>query len=73
MCLVSYEIDSDSPHEAGWLALETAKARTLLGIRPRWTLREAVHRTMDWYAAQHAGADAGALCDADIAAYKGLS
>lgn len=73
MCLVSYEIDSYSPHEAGWLALETAKARTLLGIRPRWTLREAVHRTMDWYAAQHAGADAGALCDADIAAYKGLS
>lgn len=71
--LVSYEINSDSPHEAGWLALETAKARTLLDVRPRWTLREAVHRTMAWYAAQHAGADADTLCEADIAAYEGLS
>ena len=33
-------------HEAGWLALETAKARTQLGIHPRWTLTEAVQRTM---------------------------
>lgn len=68
---VSYEIDSNSPHEAGWLALETAKARTQLGIHPRWTLTEAVQRTMAWYEAQHAGADARALCEADIAAYEG--
>lgn len=68
---VSYESDSNSPHEAGWLALETAKARTQLGIHPRWTLTEAVQRTMAWYEAQHAGADARALCEADIAAYEG--
>lgn len=68
---VSYENDSNAPHEAGWLALETAKARTRLGVLPRWTLPEAVRRTMAWYEAQHAGADARALCEADIAAYGG--
>lgn len=70
---VSYENNSNSPHEAGWLALETAKARTQLGVHPRWALADAVHRTMAWYEAQHAGADARALCEADIAAYEALA
>lgn len=70
---VRYETDGDAPHEAGWLALETAKARTQLGVLPRWKLPETVRRTMAWYEAQHAGADARALCEADIAAYEGLA
>lgn len=69
-CAISYEICSSDPHEAGWLALETAKARTLLGVQSRWTLIEAVAHTMAWYQAQHLGADARALCDADIDAYE---
>ena len=73
VCATSYENDSDELHEAGWLALETAKARTHLGVRPRWTLTDAVRRTMDWYAAQHTGADARTLCEADIAAYEGAA
>ena len=60
----------EGPHEAGWLALEVAKARHVLGVRPRWGLRESVQRTMRWYRAQHEGADARALCDADIAAWE---
>ncbi len=70
ICAVSYESDSSSVHEAGWLALETAKARVQLGVRPRWTLADAVHRTMAWYRAQHAGADAGHLCFADITNFE---
>jgi CDP-glucose 4,6-dehydratase len=58
------------PHEAGWLSLEIAKARATLGIVPRWTLDEAVRRTMSWYRDLHAGADARALCVADIAAFE---
>jgi CDP-glucose 4,6-dehydratase len=57
------------PHEAGWLALEVAKARTVLGVRPRWALHEAVTRTLRWYRAQHDGADARALCLADLDAF----
>jgi CDP-glucose 4,6-dehydratase len=71
---ISYEIKSNlphkAPHEAGWLALETAHARSQLGVQPCWDLATGVARTMAWYAAQHAGADARALCDADIDAYE---
>lgn len=73
VCAVSYENDSCLVHEAGWLALETAKARTQLGVHPRWNLTDAVRRTMAWYHAQHAGADARALCEADITAFEGVA
>lgn len=66
----SYQKEADAPHEAGWLALETAHARQALGIAPRWPLATAVERTMDWYRALQAGADARALCLADLAAWE---
>ena len=64
---------TEGPHEAGWLALEIAKARTVLGVKPRWPLVESVQRTIHWYRRQHEGADARALCGADIAAYETAS
>ena len=67
-----YAESADGPHEAGWLALDNAKAETVLGVRPRLTLAQAVGRTMAWYRAQQGGADAQALCEADIAAYEAL-
>lgn len=67
---VAWGDGSEGPHEAGWLALEIAKARTMLGAKPRWSLAEAVQRTMHWYRQQHDGADARALCQSDIAAYE---
>ncbi|PIF92012.1 CDP-glucose 4,6-dehydratase [Acidovorax sp. 62] len=66
----SYENHSKNPHEAGWLALETAHARQALGVAPRWGLDTAVARTMAWYRAQHGGADARALCLADLDAWE---
>lgn len=59
------------PHEAGWLSLEIAKARELLGIVPKLTLAEAINRTMGWYRAQREGG-ARNLCEAEIAAYEAL-
>lgn len=69
----SYENISKGQYEAGWLALEVAKARVALGVAPNWTLTEAVNRTMAWYRAQHEGADARALCETEIAAYEALA
>ncbi len=57
------------PHEAGWLALEIAKARTQLGVSPRWSLNQAIERTVNWYRRQAAGELARALCERDIAAF----
>ena len=67
--IASYANDSNGPHEAGLLTLETSKARVLLGIAPQWSLAQTVQRTMAWYRAQQ-GADARALCEQDIAAYE---
>jgi len=66
---LEYATEVEGPHEAGLLALETAKARSTLGFVPRWPLEEAVERTMHWYRGQHEGADARALCEADFDAY----
>jgi CDP-glucose 4,6-dehydratase len=54
------------PHEAHWLALDVELARDALGVAPRWTLRDAVARTMNWYRRLHEGADARELCERDI-------
>lgn len=67
---VSYAKDVEGPHEASWLALETAHSQRTLGIAPRWSLHTAVARTMAWYRAQQSGADAHALCMDDIDAWE---
>ena len=69
-CVVSYQKNSNLVHEAGCLALETAHARQSLGVAPRWGLHTAVERTMAWYRAQQGGADARALCLADLDAWE---
>ena len=69
-CVVSYENNSDTLHETKNLALETAKAHAVLGLQPRWSLAESVHKTFDWYRAQHAGASARRLCESDIADFE---
>ncbi|CAK8711320.1 RfbG [Candidatus Electronema halotolerans] len=62
---------SEGRHEAGRLVLETAKVRQLLNFHPRFSLAEAVSRTIAWHKAQHEGTDARSLCNEDIAVYTG--
>jgi CDP-glucose 4,6-dehydratase len=45
------------PHEAHYLKLDCAKARSQLGWQPRWPLDEAICRIVAWHRAHHAGAD----------------
>jgi len=72
-CHVIYKDDNTGPHEAGWLALETAKARETLGVHPKWLLTETVSRTVNWYRAQQQGEDVRALCTEEIAAYEAIA
>ena len=67
---VTWGDGNQGPHEAGWLALEVAKARQVLGVRARWGLAESVARAMRWYRQQGGGGDARALCLADLADYE---
>jgi CDP-glucose 4,6-dehydratase len=46
------------PHEAHYLKLDWSKARMRLGWSPRWTLDEALRRSVAWYRACGPGVDA---------------
>ena len=53
-----WEIDEGPhPHEAHYLALDSAKARERLGWAPRWELPETIARIVEWYAALRDGED----------------
>jgi len=49
---------------------QIAKARIALGVIPRWDLRHAISRTLDWYRQVASGARAAALCELDIVAFE---
>lgn len=49
---VHWEVDAQpSPHEAHFLTLDSAKARSMLGWKPRWTLERALQEVVEWYKA----------------------
>lgn len=58
------------PHEAGMLALDSSKARHRLGWRPRWSLDQALSRTLAWHHAWRSGDDMRAFTRAQIAAFQ---
>ena len=45
----------DAPHEAEVLKLTSAKARSLLGWKPRWDFEQAVRYTIGWYRRSNQG------------------
>jgi CDP-glucose 4,6-dehydratase len=57
------------PHEAHFLSLDNAKARERLGWSPRWSIEQALARTLEWHLAWKAGGDMQATCLAQISAY----
>jgi CDP-glucose 4,6-dehydratase len=53
-----WEVDAGPhPHEAHYLSLDSAKARTQLSWRPRWALDRTLESIVAWHLAQRAGAD----------------
>jgi CDP-glucose 4,6-dehydratase len=44
-------------HEAHWLKVDSSRARTRLGWRPRWNLDGGLDALVEWYAAYAGGAD----------------
>lgn len=47
----------DAFHEAATLRLDSSRARQELGWAPRWSLDDALERTIAWHSAWRAGAD----------------
>jgi len=61
--------DPHAVHEAGLLNLSIAKARSILGWKPRWGFVETVKQTMGWYGAVARGMDPKLATQEQIAAY----
>jgi CDP-glucose 4,6-dehydratase len=57
------------PHEAGFLALDSAKSRERLGWAPAWDLDAALERIVEWHVAHRDGADLRAVTLAQIDGY----
>jgi CDP-glucose 4,6-dehydratase len=58
------------PHEARYLKLDSSRARSLLGWRPRWGLGEGLDATVAWYRALGEGEDMAVLTAEQIDAYQ---
>jgi CDP-glucose 4,6-dehydratase len=61
---------TEGVHEARFLKLDSAKARTALGWRSRLTLKSALDWSVDWYHAWHSGAEMQDFSLAQIANYE---
>jgi CDP-glucose 4,6-dehydratase len=44
-------------HEAGYLKLDSSKAKTRLAWQPRWEINKALRETVQWYKAYQSGAN----------------
>lgn len=61
------------PQEAGILRLDSTKAITRLGWRPRWSLERALEETVAWYKAWHSGEDMRSYTLEQISKYESAS
>lgn len=57
------------PHEASYLRLDCAKARSRLGWRPRWEIARAIDEIVAWYQSYASGADMGKFTRSQIHAF----
>ncbi|HET7669514.1 MAG TPA: CDP-glucose 4,6-dehydratase [Burkholderiales bacterium] len=63
----------EHPHEAHFLRLDSSKARSRLGWKPRLSLDKALEWTVDWYRRQARGEDARALTLGQIERYTAMA
>ena len=61
---------SENPHEAAMLHLDSTLARSALGWRSRWSLAQALDKTVAWHKAWMRGGDIAAFSIAQIGNYN---
>lgn len=60
---------SPQPHEAGYLKLDSSKAKRRLAWRPGWGVEKAIEETVGWYRAEASGVDMRRFTADQIEAY----
>jgi CDP-glucose 4,6-dehydratase len=61
---------TDAYSETSCLALDSTRARSELGWRPRWSLEQALRETVIWHRAWMDGADMRRACQDQISSYQ---
>lgn len=59
----------NGPHEANFLKLDCSKIKHVFGWRPRWHIREALDKTVEWSKAYLEGQDLQKVTDRQILEY----
>lgn len=54
------------PHEANFLKLDCSKLKKTFGWRPRWTLKKAVEKTVEWTKCWNLGGDINVCMESQI-------
>lgn len=66
----SYEIDKNpQPHEANYLKLDCSKAKAELDWVPKWDIKTALNRIVDWHKAFLKGEDMRRITESHITEY----
>lgn len=69
-----WQTHADSgPHEAHFLKLDCSKIKSELGWKPRWHIKEAVEKTVEWAKAWEQGEDMRALSEKQIEGFFDVS
>lgn len=59
-------VSTDGPHEAQFLKLDCTKLKSIFGWQPRWHIREAVEKTVDWAKVWQNGENINSLMEQQI-------
>ena len=67
-----FEVEAgEHPHEANYLKLDYSKATAILGWNPRWGIRDALGKVLEWHFSTESGIPPRQVCEIQLAAYMG--
>lgn len=58
--------ETNAPHEANFLKLDCSKIKRVFGWKPRWSVNEAIEKTVEWSKVYFAGGDVPQCMDTQI-------
>ena len=63
--------EANAPHEANFLKLDCSKIKTVLKWNPRWHIKDAIEKTVEWSKAYLNGENISAVMEKQIKEYLG--
>ncbi|WMJ90690.1 CDP-glucose 4,6-dehydratase [Anaerocolumna sp. MB42-C2] len=61
--------EAGAPHEANFLKLDCSKIKMLLNWKPRWGIKDAIEKTVEWSKVYYSGKDVNKVMEEQISEY----